>query len=330
LGGDGTALGGPGLDGESGNLIAFQNQVSNPSAELGTTDIVATGPVIAQDPSFAYSGSNSLKITGSAGITDRVEWLSAAVKATAVPGADMAFSLFARGPTTGNILYRLGVRWYDELDALISEPTGANVTLTTNQDWTRHSLVVTAPSGAASAVPNILEVGAGIPNNRSFWVDAVMFNGGPLIDYFDGDSPGGAWDGGLGSEHADTSNIQIKKVFENPPNGIAQNEWPCFIIWPPALETDRRPGGWRVKNYTVRLTCVVADAELERANAYVDAFREATIDALDVHLRLMETVDIASGPRIEEATTERIGGRAFTAFDAFLTVRVSDTVTYGS
>lgn len=321
------------LQGANGRgLIAFQNQVANPNAQLGTTDIIATGPAIASSTDFALFPHNtaSLKVTGSASITDKVEWDSQSVKHTVTPGAPFAFSVHVKSAVGTTVaLSRLGISWYTSADVFISQTTGSNFTITSGNDWVRRTLEVTAPATAAFARPNWTEV-SGLTSGKVIYFAGIMFNAGPLIPYFDGNTPGGSWDGGAGSEEIDTSNAAIKAVFANPPNGIGSDEWPCFIINPPSCTPERRMGGWRVKRYEVRITCLVSDAELEKANAWVDAFREAFIDAIDVNLRLNETVDIVDGPRVEEADTIFYNQRPFTGFDGFLTIRISDGITYES
>lgn len=119
----------------------------------------------------------------------------------------------------------------------------------------------------------------------------------------------------------------VKRVYENPPNTI--QDPPCFVIYPPAVEIDRRPGGWRKKDYTVRLRCVASDQDWASAAGALDTLREATIDAFDLDTRLDQNATIITGPRCEEAVQIQFGDRPFLGFDALLTVRLDDDTVYG-
>ena len=313
-------------------MIAVQNQVANPNAQVNTVNITATGPTIASSSDTFLPGTpntNCLKITGSASSSDTVEWRNDTIKMWVVGDVPCAFSLHIKPNATTTSLFRLQILWYDGADVLISTTVGSTFTVLAGADWTRITYEATAPSNAAFALCQLREV-ASFLAGRIVYVAGVSFTVGGLFPYFDGNTPGCKWDA-VGQEENDVSNVEIKRVFENPPNGVKSDEWPCFIIYPPAIEDlQRRPGGWRVKFYRVQVTCLVSDAEVSRANAWADAFREGFVDAIDNNLRMNETVDIAAGPTTEIPPDAIVyDNRAFIGFDGFVTFRVSDAITYG-
>ncbi len=119
----------------------------------------------------------------------------------------------------------------------------------------------------------------------------------------------------------------IKRVYSDPPGTIA--DLPCLIIFPPAVIIERNYGH-RDKSYIVRCQLFVTDADLDRAAALVDAYREAMIDVMDDNTELNGTSESAMLDRIEEAKALEYGGRNCTGFSAFITVRLHDNKTFGS
>ena len=122
-------------------------------------------------------------------------------------------------------------------------------------------------------------------------------------------------------EITDPTDANILRVYETPPATV--EDAPCFIIYPPALKTERAGGGLRIKTYTVRMRCLVADEAVDRAADLVDAFREAVVDAFDVDLTLAGTVTHIVGPDVEEARGW-LFGREFVGMDFLLTVTVKE------
>lgn len=119
----------------------------------------------------------------------------------------------------------------------------------------------------------------------------------------------------------------IKRVYPNPPGTI--QDFPCFIIYPPAVEVERRPSGWRKNTYIVRLRCVVSDQDMDQAAALVDAYREATITAFDADTTLEGNATVILAQAFLEAGSVSIGGRDWTGLDCMLTIRDDSDVTYG-
>lgn len=118
----------------------------------------------------------------------------------------------------------------------------------------------------------------------------------------------------------------IKKVYTDPPGTIGDT--PCFIIYPPALTVSRTSSSLRTKVYTVRLRLLVSDADLSRASALVDAYREAVVDAFDAEVALNFTATIIEGPNIEEAASFTYGAKAYTGMDCMLTVRLLEAANF--
>ncbi len=114
---------------------------------------------------------------------------------------------------------------------------------------------------------------------------------------------------------------EIKRVYPNPPGTIG--DVPCVIVYPPARAVDRA-NSVRTKHYTVRLRLLVTDADLSQASALVDAYGEAIIDLFDVNLTLTHTATAIEGPTVEEASSFTYGAKAYTGFDALLTVHIEE------
>jgi len=123
-------------------------------------------------------------------------------------------------------------------------------------------------------------------------------------------------------EITDPTDANILRVYETPPATV--EDAPCFVILPPALKLERAGGGLRIKTYTVRMRCLVADEAVDRAADLVDAFREAVVDAFDVDLTLAGTATHIAGPDVEEARGWLYSGREFVGMDFLLTVTIKE------
>jgi hypothetical protein len=120
----------------------------------------------------------------------------------------------------------------------------------------------------------------------------------------------------------------IKRVYVTPPSKV--EDLPCFIIYPPAVDVERRPGDWRVNKYgPVRLRCLVRDADADVAADSLDAFREATIAAFDAEVRLQGDVTLVHSQHIDEAAAFKYGGVDLLGFDCILGIRLDFDVEYG-
>jgi len=122
-------------------------------------------------------------------------------------------------------------------------------------------------------------------------------------------------------ETLEITDSEINRVYPNPPGTIG--DVPCVIVYPPAVTVDRA-NSVRTKHYTVRLRLLLTDADLAQAAALVDAYREALIDLFDDELTLSTTATAIEGPTVEEASSFTYGAKAYTGFDALLTVHIEE------
>jgi hypothetical protein len=106
-------------------------------------------------------------------------------------------------------------------------------------------------------------------------------------------------------------------------------DFPCFQIMDAPRRAVRRPGGGREKSYDVRLRFMVKDADLDHADAIIDAFEEATIDAFDsaVTLGLGGGYHVVEGPNWEEKQVfEETKARGV---EGTLIVMLKDAINFG-
>lgn len=114
---------------------------------------------------------------------------------SATAGLDYTLSAYVRPSNSFSAGGNAYIEWRDAVDAVISY-SGGTYTLTDNV-VTRASVTATAPAGTATAQLILDGVNYSVTT-----VDATMTlveQATSLLDYFDGDSPGGSWDGTPGS-----------------------------------------------------------------------------------------------------------------------------------
>ena len=117
----------------------------------------------------------------------------------------------------------------------------------------------------------------------------------------------------------------IRKVHEFPPATI--QDWPCFIIYPPRREIDRGLSNRRVTILTVRCRLLVSDQDLDQAAEIVEAYIEATVDALDTQIRLGESISSSQDQVIEEAASFTYGDKTYTGFDMLMSINLTEART---
>jgi hypothetical protein len=95
----------------------------------------------------------------------------------------------------------------------------------------------------------------------------------------------------------------VRRVYESQHANPV--DFPCFQIYDVPRRTVRPPGGSREKLYDIRLRFMVNDADLDRADAIIDAFEEAAITAFDtrITLGLGGGYSVVEGPNWEEKAT---------------------------
>jgi hypothetical protein len=118
----------------------------------------------------------------------------------------------------------------------------------------------------------------------------------------------------------------MKKVHATPPGTL--QDFPCFVIYPPAREVVRRPGGWRVTHETVRCDCFINDSDRDRATDLADAYAEAAIDTIDGVLRFGGTDRRIISQRFEEVSPLSYGGVTYVGFTMLLLIELEKSVTY--
>lgn len=126
----------------------------------------------------------------------------------------------------------------------------------------------------------------------------------------------------------DPISASIQVAYEHPPSSIT-NDY-AFALFPPAIDVERHPGGWRRNTYTYRARLFVYDSQADLAAEVLEAFVEATIVAFDdSSTERVGEVQIVNGPRVEEPGPLRIGPRTFLVADMFFDVQRGESATFG-
>lgn len=312
-------------------LKAAQNLIHNPTFEVDVGGAVSATLTPTQDTTMGKFGTSSLKLTATVTSTEKIEFFEydGTTKIGVSPSVTYTFSFYGRMSGSGSAVGHTGIRWYDSGGVLIAHDfTLANAVFVAGNDWTRPSYSKVAPVNAAFAVPNWEETSS-FSVGKILNIDGVQFERASAATiYVDGTQNGCTWDG-TAHQSPSTRPYGTANVHAVPPNGFRPDQLPAFVIWPPALEVQRISGGYRKKIYTTRITAIVSDAELIRAHQAVDDMREMMVDAFDDATALNDTCTTIAGPRFEEATTIAYGEQRFTAFDAFLTVYLDHSTTWG-
>jgi len=122
----------------------------------------------------------------------------------------------------------------------------------------------------------------------------------------------------------------IKRVYEKPPATI--EDTPCFVLFGAIKKPERRPGGWRIVHYRLRVQLFVQDADADRAAAMAESFGDALINTVDGQLQLAGQARL-----VHEEVGEVVGleyprgsGRHYVGFDAFFDIPIQADVTYGA
>lgn len=125
----------------------------------------------------------------------------------------------------------------------------------------------------------------------------------------------------------DPVSLTIERVYSTQHANVV--EFPCFQIRDAPRRVVRRPGSGREKTYDVRLRFMVKDADLEQADAIIDAFEEASITAFDtaVTLDLGGGYFVIEGPNWEEKQTfEEVKGAR--GVEGSLIVMLKDAINF--
>lgn len=172
------------------------NLCPNPAVKNNTTDWFG-GSRIPNATGLPRATAYSATSSTSAVLTPR---------GTVTGGQQYTFSVYFKA--TGNGTARAGIDWYAS-GSYSSSTSDVSVSVTNGQTY---RLVVTAT--APSRVTQGLMVLRGVPGQYT----AVLYERGPLGDYFDGDSPGGSWTGTSGNS---TSQIEDTPTLR-PPGAVSE------------------------------------------------------------------------------------------------------------
>lgn len=307
--------------------VKITNLVETPSFE--TDDIgwvVDAGLTAIHDTAVFFLGTKSLKITGGAGSSKTLYILKAdATRMPVTANEFYSFSLHLKPDAANGVTIPQGspvIQWYDSGGSLISTTLGIISSFPSTDDWRRVDVSAVAPANAVTARPGWREV-AFWASAKILYFDGVMFNQGSLLDYIDGSQAGCGWDG---ITDESTSHRGVKAVYANPPSKIA--DWPCFVIFPPALEVPNRLSGGRQKEYRVRLLLIGSDENLSSIAGFVDAMREEVVDAFDDGVTLSGNATQAYIEEVAPASRFEYGGENFTGIEHFLRVELKETYNF--
>lgn len=176
---------------------AVTNIAENPSAETDIVGFLAIGSALARDTAESWTGGASAKFTvGDAdglggGITKRdVNRLDVTV------GLSYVWAPRVKG-VSGKTM-KIQISWWNSAGVNFQTDEAS---FTFGDGWIQPSLIVTAPTGAVTAIPLI--VTDGFQGVFDFWMDASWFyQGSTLLPYVDGDQAACSWSG---TAHQSTS-----------------------------------------------------------------------------------------------------------------------------
>jgi hypothetical protein len=198
----------------------LSNLITNPSVEYSDDGYTGTAgnkvrrrkPLQDANPFAAYSGEWAMRMRTSAGGSS-VSINFSGGESDGIPvtaGRSYVFQVYAaRGTvsrTDGRALAR--VTWIDEDEAVISQSSGTNVSLTTVNTWYQIQNSVTAPANAVRATVSVVYSRSGGGNHGTgdiFWADGFYLTSSTVgFPYFDGDSQwttlyGYLWTGNIGA-----------------------------------------------------------------------------------------------------------------------------------
>lgn len=319
-----------------------KNWIGNPSAEFDLSFITATGCSIVQSAEAARFGTQSVKATGSAGASDRIEWPSAGVNLPVIAGEPYFWGIYIKPAGAYTVISDLTIKWYDAAvgGSLISETNGVDFSIPSGSDFTRYMLEAEAPTGALGAVAVWNERSVSFTTIRSLYFDGAFFAHGYERPYFDGTSPGCEWDNEPPTD-PDNSNRIIKRVYEDPPGTI--QDTPCFVIFPPPVANELHMGQ-RWRSYEVPVQCFISDQDKDQEAALIDLARERLIPAFDGATAPLEWANptglgVSLGGGATHAYVKSVGpgagleyprnsGKVYAGFEATIFVEIKEAVDF--
>jgi hypothetical protein len=157
-----------------GELI---NYINNPDFEYNLEGWVKNGSTttIARVTTDFYSGSACLEVTKAAVANSGAAY---SAKVPVVAGLTYSYSAWVKipaGQESGT--FQGYLQWFDRLGNFLSASTVGTISLTNVSGWQRIVGTATAPSGAVSCIPFVLQGTAGTAGQK-YLIDAVLFEEG--------------------------------------------------------------------------------------------------------------------------------------------------------
>lgn len=143
----------------------------NPGFETGDATGWTLGPNTAIATDDVFAGTYSIKFTGTAGLTQTFQ----ATTYPTYPGMPLTISVqYQQGAaSSGHNTAKVGVKWYDSANQLISQVDGNTVTGGSGGAWNASNLSTVAPAGAAFFAIGIT---VNRTNGNPSWADNFTWN----------------------------------------------------------------------------------------------------------------------------------------------------------
>lgn len=185
---------------------AVTNLLRNPSLESAITDWVAISATVVRDTIESYVGAASAKTTttnvDASGLT--VQAIIGGTRFAVTAGLAYTWGPRVKGPAAKAM--KLRIRWFDSGSVNFATSEGA---FTLGDGWINPNLTATAPTGAITALIDIVTSGA--QGVFDFYTDAGFFyQSATLRLYVDGDQPGCTWSS---APHLSTSSRAANPQF---------------------------------------------------------------------------------------------------------------------
>lgn len=175
------------------------NLITTPSFEVDTAGWSGINGTLSRVTTVSRFGSAAARYESDTSTTG-TRYADHDAGASVTEGQTYTSSGYALGGSTFTHV-RLDISWRDAADSQISVSLGTEVSLSST--WQRVSNTATAPAGAVTAQTRfVLTPDPGSTAAHAFVDAAMLTEGGQLLGYGDGDTPGWHW---TGTPHASTS-----------------------------------------------------------------------------------------------------------------------------
>ena len=126
------------------------------------------------------------------------------------------------------------------------------------------------------------------------------------------------------------SSISMNNVFDDPPPRLGAQDTPACILFPPGVDVERLPGGWRQKRDNYRVRLYIHDPDYATASSIVENMVEAVHDKFDNTSSVRgDGVQIVNGPTSDEPGQVEYAGQTFIGVDFQFDVQMGETKTFG-